>query len=454
MKLPRIMIASASSGSGKTTVMCGLLEIFKRHMLKVSAFKCGPDYIDTMFHKNVLNTPSKNLDTFFTDADTTVALMAETACTADISVIEGVMGYYDGAGLNTLTASSYDVAHTTKTPVILILNTRGMSLSAIANIKGFIDYIPESRIRGVILNNTSKTVYEALKPIIENNLGIYALGYIPKLSESILESRHLGLITPDEIKDLNKKIEKLADILENTLDINKIIKLSNEAPNLNIKPFEIEALCKKGDIRIGIAMDNAFCFYYEDNLRLLEKLGASLIYFSPLTDACLPENLNGCILGGGYPELYLDELSSNKTMLKSMYNAYTNNHIPFMAECGGFLYLHETMEDLNNKTYPLVGSIQGSGIYTGHLSRFGYITLTPDNADSSVNTSSIKAHEFHYYDSTNNGNYFTASKPFRDISYKCMHKTNFSLVGFPHLYYYSNPKYAKNFVKSCINTLF
>ncbi len=450
MKIPRIMIAAGSSGSGKTTITCGLLKALKNRGLKTVSFKCGPDYIDPMFHKTILDTPSKNLDTFFTDTATVCQLMSETEYGSDISVIEGVMGYYDGAGIKTHTASSYELANVTGTPVIFIVNARGMGISIIPYIKGFLEYKKNSGIKGIILNETSEMVYNTLKPVIEKEFNITVAGFLPEMPGCHFESRHLGLVTPDGITDIKEKIENISIKIEQCIDIDKIISIAGTAPYIEIQPFQITPVCSYGKIRIGVAMDEAFCFYYEDNLKLLEKLGAELIYFSPLHDNMLPADINGCILGGGYPELYLDGLSNNTSMLKSINHAFTTLQMPYIAECGGFLYLHENMEDTNHHNYKLAGVIQADALYKKHLQHFGYINLSP--ADNTTGKKrEIKAHEFHYYDSTDNGSCFIAQKPFRDTSWNCIHQNGQGFAGFPHLYLYSNPGYARRFVQKCLD---
>ena len=450
MEIPRIMVAAGSSGSGKTVITCGLLQAFKNRRLKAVSFKSGPDYIDPLFHKTVLGIPSKNLDTFFAPPGIVGSLMAETAAYADIAVIEGVMGYYDGAGIKTHTASSYELASVTGTPVVLIVNARGMGISVMPYIKGFLEYKPCSGIKAVILNQASKTIYNELKPLIERELRITVAGYLPVMPECHLESRHLGLVMPEEIGNIQKIINSIAVKMEECTDIDKIISIAQSAPYIEINHASILPVCSYSKVRIGIAMDEAFCFYYEDNLKLLEKLGAELVYFSPLHDQKLPGNIDGCIFGGGYPELYIKKLSGNVSMLKSVKYALSVQQMPYIAECGGFLYLHENMEDTSHNNYRLAGVIHADAVYKGKLQRFGYITLTPAACASDKNKE-IKAHEFHYYDSTDNGRSYTATKPFRNIQWECIHENGQGFAGFPHLYFYSCPGFAREFVEKCLN---
>lgn len=448
MNLPRIMLAAPSSGSGKTLITCGILQALKNRGKKLSAFKCGPDYIDPMFHGRILGISSKNLDTFFTDEEMTRYLFAKEAKQSDFSILEGVMGYYDGLAGTSVLASAYDVACVTKTPVVLIVNVKGMSTSVCALIRGFIDFQEDSRIVGVILNQCSAGLYPRLKEQIEALLPVSVLGYVPAVAEYVIESRHLGLVTPGEITDLQEKLEGLAKVLETTIDLDALLALGDQAEALEAAE---PVLPKKrfSNLRIAAARDEAFCFFYRDNLELLESLGASLVYFSPIHDRTLPENIHGLLLYGGYPELYAKELSENTSMIRSIQQAIASN-IPYLAECGGFLYLHETLEDMNGTAYPMVGAIHANAFRTNRLGRFGYITLESKKVTAfGADGICMRGHEFHYFDSTDNGSDFRAKKPLSDRSWECIHATEHSLAGFPHFYYASNPELIVNFLKTC-----
>ena len=321
MKIPRILLAAGASGSGKTLITCGLLQALVNRGLKVASFKCGPDYIDPMFHSRVIGTRSRNLDTFFTDGDRTRYLLAKNASDCEIAVMEGVMGYYDGVGGITSRASAYDLASTTDTPAILIVNSRGMSVSLAAYVKGFLEYKKDSHICGVIFNQMSPMLYPRMKKLLEEELSVKVLGYVPKVEDCVIESRHLGLVLPEEIPELKSRLQKLSEVLEKTLDIDGILELAGEAPELAAP--ETEMLIQKDTafgyrteekVRIGVADDEAFCFFYADNLNLLEQMGAELVRFSPIHDRELPENLDGLLLSGGYPELNGEALEENQEM--------------------------------------------------------------------------------------------------------------------------------------------
>lgn len=449
MRLPRIMLCAPASGSGKTMITCGILQAFVKRGLKVASFKCGPDYIDPLFHKEVIGTKSKNLDTFFSNEATIKYLFGNTAKDVDVSVMEGVMGYYDGVGGISTEGSSYELARVTDTPSILIVNCKGMSLSLIPLIQGFIQYKEESNIQGVILNQMSKSLYITMKEQIENELGVKVFGYVPYVKELVIESRHLGLIMPEEIDEFHSKLNKLADVLEETIELDDILQMANRVCELSFETPKIPRL--NGEVTIAVAKDEAFCFYYQDNLDLLQKMGAKLVEFSPLYDKELPGSIDGLLLGGGYPELVADKLSANESMKASIRAALKKN-MPCLAECGGFMYLHQQMEDIKGQSYPMVGGISGAVFKTNKLKRFGYITLTA-NQDQMVATlgDSIAAHEFHYFDSTVCGDSFTARKPLRNTTWNCIHGNETMAVGFPHLYYYSNMSVPFRFLNKCLD---
>ena len=453
MKIPRILLAAGASGSGKTLITCGLLQALVNRGLKVASFKCGPDYIDPMFHSRVIGTRSRNLDTFFTDGDRTRYLLAKNASDCEIAVMEGVMGYYDGVGGITSRASAYDLASTTDTPAILIVNSRGMSVSLAAYVKGFLEYKKDSHICGVIFNQMSPMLYPRMKKLLEEELSVKVLGYVPKVEDCVIESRHLGLVLPEEIPELKSRLQKLSEVLEKTLDIDGILELAGGAPELAAP--EPEMLIQKDTafgyrteekVRIGVADDEAFCFFYADNLNLLEQMGAELVRFSPIHDRELPEDLDGLLLSGGYPELSGEALEENQEMCTRIREVILDG-MPCLAECGGFMYLHQEMEDMEGKQRRVCGVIPGRAYRTPKLNRFGYITLT-EKQDTGLGE--IPAHEFHYFDSTDCGADFHAAKPASKRGWDCIHDRGRLMAGFPHLYYYGNPRVPARFLKNAL----
>lgn len=441
------MLTAIGSGSGKTMITCGLLQALKNRELKVASFKCGPDYIDPMFHSRVIGMKSRNLDSFFLEDETLKFVFAKTAQGMDISVIEGVMGYYDGLNGLSTKASTYDIARITDSPSILIINAKGMSGSILALIKGFLEYVEDSKIAGVILNHMTSMYYPIIKKEIEEKLPIRVLGYVPTLPEMKIESRHLGLVSPDEVVHFKEDLAHLSEVFEKTLDIDAILELANNANTFAFREPKIPYL--KDKVRIGIASDEAFTFYYEDNFDLLRQMGAELTFFSPLRDEKLPENCDGFWLGGGYPERFAKELSSNVTMRESIHKALLQE-MPCIAECGGFLYLHNELENENYESFPMVASIDAKAFKTEKLQRFGYIEVTSNKktifGDAGVR---FPAHEYHYWESEDTGQDFTASKRGRNTTYSCIHSKENLFAGFPHLYLYGNIDMAYQFLKTC-----
>ncbi len=447
-ELPRFLIAAASSGSGKTTVTSGLLRCLDRRGIKVSAYKCGPDYIDPMFHRSVLNTPCRNLDLYFSTEDQVRTLLAESAghTESSLAVLEGVMGLYDGLGGTTSTASAYHLAQATETPIVLIADGRGASLTLVAALKGIIHYREPSRVAGIIINRCTKSLMNLLAPLIQEECKVPVLGYVPNTPEFSLESRHLGLVTADEVSDLHKRIDLVADTLEQTIDIDALLALAATAPALSYEPSSIEPVTAAAPL-IAVAQDEAFCFYYEESLELLRKLGARLAPFSPLTDATLPEGSCGVYLGGGYPELHAEKLAGNTALAQALRQAHQAG-MPFFAECGGFMYLQESLTDIEGTTWPMAGVIPGQVHYTGKLSRFGYIELAAQTAGLGVRPGdTLRAHEFHYFDSTCNGNALRATK-YTGKSWDCCVVEERLFAGFPHFYLPNCPQLATRLVKA------
>lgn len=459
MRLKRIMIAAPKSGSGKTTITCALLQTLKDRGETVVSYKCGPDYIDGMFHRKMIGIPARNLDTFFTDERQTINLLAGSAPKSGFAVMEGVMGLYDGLGGIREEGSSYHLAKTTKTPIVLVVDAKGMGRSVIALLAGYLAYDEAGLIRGVILNRASRGMYEVLKPLIEEELKLEVLGYLLPQPKLHMESRHLGLVLPDELVHIREELEVMAESFCESVSVERILQIAERAEELEIgegqgthrsrggaegehKPHRAEgANCPV----IAVARDEAFCFYYEENLELLRKSGARLAYFSPLHEEKLPEPCHGILLGGGYPELYAKQLSENARMRSAVKQAADCN-IPIVAECGGFLYLHSAIYGKDGESYDMAGVFPGTCFDAGKLVRFGYIELREKKPYFLPEGGRIRGHEFHYYDSTENGEDIWAVKPVTGKKYSCMIEGENCCCGFAHLYYPSNPAFAESFV--------
>lgn len=470
----RWMIAAPASGSGKTAAVCGLLTLLKKRGCSAGAFKCGPDYIDPMFHKKVLGIPGCNLDSFFLEPEQLRDLFCRETAELEAAVVEGVMGYFDGVG-GMSWGSSWDIARILKLPVILVVDGHGASLSVLAQIKGFLDYQPtgereENRIAGVILNRTSPSMCSVLKPRIEKELGIACLGCIPVLKWLDLKSRHLGLLLPDEIGNLQEQMERLSQVLEESVDVERLLELGRGPQRRHESGADQEDGAGREDeagredragrkkkqgeetFCLAAAMDEAFCFYYQENLELLRELGARIVPFSPLRDEKLPEQTDGILLGGGYPELYAAELGENRSMREFIRRA-AEEGMPILGECGGYLYLLEELEGEDGNMYPMAGVFSGSGKREERLRHFGYVTVQT-GADSSYlkKGQQIRGHEFHYWhcqkDETEGA--MEAKKPLGGKKWPAMRIKHQVTAGFPHLYYPSLPEFAERFARACM----
>lgn len=444
--IPRLLLAAPASGSGKTTLTCALLRVLERRGLSPCAFKCGPDYIDPMFHRSVLGLPSRNLDLFFSTPDEVRRNLARGARGRGAAVIEGVMGYYDGVGGGER-ASSWHLAQVTQTPTILVAEPKGSALTLAAVLQGLARFREPSHVRGVLLNGTTPAMAARLSRDIRRETGLPVLGCLPRMPECAIPSRHLGLYTPGEIADLGARVDKLADALEQYADVDGLLAIARSAPDLEV-PEETEQTSAPAGT-LAVAWDEAFCFYYQENLELLERCGLKLVKFSPLTDQKLPDGTCGLYLGGGYPELYAKQLSENVSMRAALREAAAAD-LPILAECGGFLYLQQSLEDPNGTSWPMAGVLEGSGFQNGRLQRFGYVTLSPKENSAYLRTGeTLAAHEFHRWDCTQNGESCLAQKPESEKSWNCMLcKGNF-LAGFPHLYLPSCPQVARRFADAC-----
>ena len=446
--VPRVLISAPSSNTGKTTVACGIMRALIRRGLKVRACKSGPDYIDPMFHARVVGAPSRNLDLFFSDEALVKRLVAEGSDGADLTVMEGAMGFFDGIS-TTADASSWALARATETPVVLVVDARGKSRSLAAEISGFLHFEQDSHIAGIILNRASQMFFPRLKELVEQTCGIPVLGYLPKDESVALESRHLGLVTADEVADLRDKLDHVADLLERTVDLDALVELAQGAPELAFTPAQLPELHLQKRPRIAVARDAAFCFYYDDTFSLLEALGAEFAFFSPLSDEAIPQGASGLYIGGGYPELHADALQANESMRASIRQAVRSG-MPTIAECGGFMYLHEQMEDDQGVPHSMVGAIPGRSFKTGKLGRFGYVELTAAGDSLLADAGQVlRAHEFHYWDSDDAGCAFHAQKPHSKRAWDCAHATPTLYAGYPHLYLPAFPQAAGRFVSAC-----
>lgn len=421
------MIAAMSSGGGKTTLTCGLLSALKARGLNLQAFKCGPDYIDPMFHTQALGVPSRNLDLFL-QGEAGVRHTFTQAAGADMALVEGAMGFYDGRR-GTDTASAWAVAETLNLPVILAIRPQGASLTLAAQVRGLLDFRRPSHIAGIILTNCKSSLHAHLAPILEREAGLPVLGYLPPMEEAKIPSRHLGLFTAGEICNLTARFGAVGAQLKQTADLDALLSL---AVKLEVPAFRED--CPAPRCTIAVARDEAFCFCYADNLDALEQAGARLAFFSPIRDDCLPSGADGLYLPGGYPELYARQLSENTAMRDGIRQAVISG-LPTVAECGGFLYLQLTLEDDRSNVWPMTGVLPGAGFRTDRLQRFGYKELTAETDSLLFRAGEkIPAHEFHYWDCTEHAPVLTKSM----------------YAAFPHLHFGGALPLAERFVECAV----
>jgi cobyrinic acid a,c-diamide synthase len=434
------IVAGTNSGCGKTTITIGLMALLAKHGYKIAPFKTGPDYIDPAFHEMATGAPSYNLDSYLVNHKTLQYLYSRHSQSEKIAIIEGVMGLYDGLGPDSL-GSTAELSHILRLPVILVVNCNSLYQSVAAIVTGFAQIDHRINVKGVFLNNIPNAEsYQFLKKLIETKTGIACVGYLPFSKGISLESRHLGLVQAQETANLKKRIALLTDILKETTDIHKLLEIASfakKAPSASdaITPWQRDL---KG-LKLAVAQDKAFSFYYRDNLELLEDNGAELIPFSPLCDVALPNNANAVYIGGGYPEIFADGLSSNRQMLSSL-NIAVQQGIPVYAECGGLMYLTSAIDTSDGHNHPMAGIFKCSTKMQKRLQNFGYCEVNWQGTTT-------KAHEFHHSSLIMNERYeefelqFKIRKPLGDQSWEGGLRYKNALAGYPHVHFYSSPEF-------------
>ncbi len=452
---PGIIIAGTSSGSGKTTVTSAIMSILKEK-LNVQPFKTGPDYIDPQFHTAITGNFSRNLDSWMLEEDTIKYLYRKNSENADISVIEGVMGLFDGFGIDHNHGSTAHIARILNLPVILTVDGRGVSSSIAATIKGFKEFDEKLNIAGVILNKIhGDRHYQLLKKAIEKYTTVPVLGYLNFSKDIELSERHLGLVPQGEVDDFNTRLITLRDIAARTLDIEKIVETANKhSKYIPLLPSPMAIKKVSAPVKIAVAYDQAFNFYYKDNLDLLESCGIEISYFSPMKDKTLPHDISGMILGGGFPEVFASQLSENTHIKNAIVNALSEG-LPCYAECGGFMYLCRSIKDFEGMTHKMTGWFNMDSEMTSRLQRFGYINIefSKDTVIGPRSTT-VKAHEFHrsvVHEGSNKPVYSITKKYFDDSikNWKCGFTRKNTIGGYPHIHFYAAPEIVFNFINNC-----
>lgn len=450
MNIPAFLIAGTHSGCGKTTVSLGIMAALVRRGLKVQPFKVGPDFIDPGHHRRITGRDSHNLDGWIMDSRKNREIFSRGIQDADAAVVEGVMGLFDGFSGSDESGSTAQMAKWLDLPVILVIDARSMARSAAAVASGFINFDCNLLIAGIIFNRVgSENHAQILKDAVASTNNLPVFGYLPKSSTLEIPSRHLGLVTDEDLNRKDDYAEKLAHWIESNLDLDGLLALHERKRREAAAPV----FPSKPGIRIGIAKDEAFCFYYPENLRLLRKAGAALIPFSPLRSKRLPQGVNGLILGGGYPELHCRSLSENRALLNAVYE-FGMSGKPIYAECGGFMFLMKEIEDLDGRVFPMVGFFSMKARMLHRLKTLGYreILTLEESILGPVNTV-IRGHEFHY-----------SHMQHIETNMKCIYKltdrkavfrekegfTQKNVLGsYVHLHWGSNPEAARNFVDYC-----
>lgn len=452
MNQPRIVIAGTKSGVGKTSIATGLMAAFTQWGLKVQGFKVGPDYIDPGYHTVATGRPSRNLDTFLVPPERVVELFARAAEGCDIAVIEGVMGLYDGR-LEDGGSSTAAIAKLLKAPVLLVVDVTSLGQSAAAVVLGYSRLDPELKVVGVILNRVSSPRHlELVKRAVEEATGIPVVGWLPKGALPPFPSRHLGLVPPVEQAGIRETIERLGYIMARSLDLKQIFRLGQQVPPLPSPPtncFPGEPLNPR--VTIGVALDKAFNFYYQDGLDYLKALGAELAPFSPLKDEKLPAGIAGLLIGGGFPEVFLPELSANRRMLREI-RGLAAAGLPIFAECGGLMYLCRGLQDKEGRYWPLAGIVPGFCRMEGRLIGMGYRRARAlRNTLFGKRGEMIHGHEFHY----SSMRPLIASFPWayawkgRPGGKEGFASSNV-LASYLHIHFTGNPEIAKSFLRACL----
>lgn len=439
-----VCIAGTASGVGKTTLAAGIMGLLKKNGYSVAPFKVGPDYIDPQFHTFITGNSCSNLDSFFCDDPALEFLFQRNGQDKDICVVEGVMGLYDGLG-TTDTGSTASVVKKLGIPVILVVDGKASSRSTAAVIKGFCSFDREVNIAGVIFNRISgDRHYKLLKEIVEKYTSLKCLGYLANNKDLLLQSRHLGLIPAGEVKDLTNQLELLIDTLEVTLDLPGLIEISRQY-SWREHQNRIPAIPRvKKKFKLAYAFDEAFNFYYHDNLLLLKDAGISLIPFSPLRDKKLPSFCDALYIGGGFPEEFAQTLSSNQDMLDSIRNQLEDG-LPAFGECGGLMYLTEGIICKDDSYYPMAGFFNTRCRMTKGLKRFGYARLEYDQEE-------IRVHEFHHScliekEGADYSKTYRVTRASTGESWECgLYKKN-CLAGYAHLHFYANLDFFKKILK-------
>jgi cobyrinic acid a,c-diamide synthase len=446
-----LLVSGAASGVGKTTVSLAIMAGLRRRGLAVQPFKCGPDFLDTGHHTRICGRKARNLDTWMLSEEANRCVLQNAAGGADVLVAEGMMGLFDGKSGNTETGSTAEIAKLLKVPVVLVVDAAKTARSIAAVVLGFEMFDPELRLAGVILNRVAtERHYEMLRVAIETSCKTRILGWLPRDPAIAIPERHLGLQGAAEaaVED-DAAIDTLAALAEKYFDLDSLFNLQCGLDLAEMGHSRIENSPLSERVRIGVPSDHAFSFYYEDNLDLLREQGAEIVQFSPLHDRSLPADLDALYLGGGYPELHAERLSINRQIIEDV-RAFAASGRPIYAECGGMIYLSESLQTTDGVTYAMAGVLPLTIQMTGKLVRFGYVTVEfAEDCLLGVKGTTVRGHSFHYSSIISRGDIATSYR----VQYSMSGKEELEgfqqgnvLASYVHLHLRANPKIAKDFV--------
>lgn len=445
----RIIVAGTNSGVGKTTVMAGLLAALRRRGRIVAPFKVGPDYIDPGFHTLAAGTAARNLDSWLMPPDQVLEVLGKGFPEGALAVVEGVMGLYDGRKGQGEVGSTAHIAKITNTPVVLVASGAKMARSAAALVGGYIHFDPALRFAGVIFNYVSgESHFRLLEQSVREHLGLPVFGYLPKDAGVSIPERHLGLLPTSEMEGLRQMLAKLSAIVERTVDVGAIMEAAAKAgplpsPACSVFPRQAaDTIC-----RIAVARDEAFNFYYPENLELLTAYGAELAWFSPLRDGALPKGCDGIYIGGGFPEMFAEKLAANKSLRDELAGAALEG-MPVYSECGGYMYLCRELVDFEGRPFPMAGVFPGRAVMRDRRQGLGYAEVTAARRSFFLEPGeTCRGHEFHWSDIEGPGPVPLYHKlPQAGTAGELVNNCAGSYI---HLHFLSNPSVAQRFVAAC-----
>ncbi|TGM98523.1 cobyrinate a,c-diamide synthase [Leptospira dzoumogneensis] len=450
IKIPRILISGTGSGTGKTTITIALTKALQARGLKVSIFKCGPDYLDPGYHSFVTGKTCQNLDGWLMGKESVISTFIGASQGSDISIIEGVMGLFDGHSPNSEAGSTAEIAKWLQVPTIISIDASGMAATFSAIASGIKNYDPQVPIRGFVANFIGSKNH--LSIIETASIPLPVLGGFPKSNDYSFPERHLGLRTagPDILTE--EKLSFWQNLSEQWLDLDRILEIANSAPPLSVKG-SAEGRIRTKDCRIGVAYDEAFHFYYEENFKKLREEGAELVFFSPLKENKLPK-VDGLYFGGGYPELFADNLSNNKDLMQEIGN-FAASERPIYAECGGLMYLSSEIKNIEGQSFPMIGLIPGKAIMGPKLKSLGYVEVHTEKrtilGEAGIR---FRGHQFRYSDLIlENEDESLFSYHIRKRKSEQTTREGYTvsnvLASYVHAHWASNPEIPKNFITSC-----